>query len=275
MNSIQYSNGDNILEPQANCEYAFENDVSLLKHVIEHVIALHDRERWDNLEIIPRNDFHRVLKDDSIQQAVNKCVTPAPIVKNHSTEKYNAASRFQKKQYRNSAASLLTNDEECEEKRVIEVKLNAYDNKKEIDILKNNAQFIELSNSYQRTLVSLLCQTGYNVYPHYHILKSKHSDKGERFKQIIKLLDSDSGVIVVAIAPYLIDSEFGIKFKYGDKYVIVSGYRFWRSKTKEERERKFHRMQKELNAMELNHDREFQKVRDVQMHLPEKDPSFI
>lgn len=261
MNDAYFSNGDKILELQANdVEYGFENDIALFKHTFEHIIALHTRERWEDLDIFPRDLFHRILKNELIQQVNNNCTMPVPIVKLNKSKKHQNRQNGESGEY----------EEYCEETKTIECRLDSQRNIKEIELLQSIPQFVELAHCYQQALVNLLKEASYNVYPHYHILKSKKTDGGDKFKQVLKVLDSKNGILVVAYAPYTIDSITGEKrFDHWEKYVIASGYRFWRSDTQEERELKFKLLQKKLRSMELKHDREFQKICDIKRHVPE------
>ncbi|MBQ2621481.1 MAG: hypothetical protein IJF84_09115 [Thermoguttaceae bacterium] len=262
MHTSNYPSGQKILEPQANdIEFEFENEASLFSHVLEHVFASHNRERWDDLDIIPRNDLHKILKMDSIRDIINKCSTP--VVRSQSPNK-------NRNQHNKHSESNQDAQEEYEELKTIEIVINNYRHPKEYNMLQNIPQFMDLAERYQKTLSNFLRECSYNIHPHYHILKYKKKDDGEKFMQVIKMLDAQTGILIVANAPYMFSPNSRIIFKNRNQYVIVSGYRFWRSKTQEERTKKFNRSQKELYALELNHDREYQKILDIQKHLPEE-----
>ena len=264
MNEACFSNGEMILEPQANeSEYAFENDGFLFCHVLEHIIAMHNRERWDDLDVIPRNDLHKILKLDQIQEIIVKCITPV----SRSRSGYRGDKHNKRTPYTQEAL------EEFEEVKTIDISFTKKTRPKEFETLQSIPQFMELTQRYQKTLSMLLSQCSYNIYPHHHFLKYKKKDDGEKLKQVLKMLDVQTGILIVAGAPYYIipDTDYRA-FKFEKKYVIASGYRFWRSKSQEEREYKFNRTQKELIAIEHNHDRDYQRILDVQKHLPEEEP---
>lgn len=264
MISTHFSNGDIILESQANdVEFEFENEGCLFSHVLEHIIALHNRERWDDLDIIPRNDLHKILKNELIQQIINVCVLPSSVSRNLPVNRV--------KKHRKPYEVNLDALEEFDEARSIDIAFSERSRPKEFIILQSIPQFTDLAMRYQKTLSNFLRECCYNIYPHFHVLKYKKRDDGEKFVQVIKALDAQTGILIVANAPYMYNPNSQIIYKNRNQYVIVSGYRFWRSKTPEERMKKFNRSQKELYALELYHDREYQKVLDIQKHFPEEE----
>ena len=256
--SAHFSNGQEILEPQDSRNYHafpyifygntitqpivfdFGSKRSRIAHAFKHVIAGHYVERWDNLNSIPRNNLHRIRNMDSVRQIIN----------NHSTPIVNASSYISIK---------ITNEE--------------------YKILQKIQPLSDLADCYKQILSNILGKCINHIErncrdfnPHCHFLKSQKSGSSKRFAQVIKFLDAQSGILIIAIVRYTYNPNSGIVFEKKNKFfVIKTGYRFYRSSTPEERTMLFDSSEKELCAMESeqNYDPAYPVILDIQKHFPE------
>lgn len=271
MNSTHFISGERILEPPAKeDEFVFENNSFLFSHLLTHVIALHYRERWDDLNIVPRNDLHKILKTDSIRQIVtNNTVVPSSrsISKANKWERYKKSSPF-----KDDEPDVFDESEDAEESSEFKVSITEWQNPEEFKTLQDNPLFMELAAQYQKKLANLLSKCNSGFYQHYHVLKSTDNYHHAKFLQVVKMVDIQAGIVIIASIHFRVNSNSETdNFNNGDNYVIASGYRFWRSKTPEEREYKFNRSEKDLITLEGKHDREYPCIHDIQIHYPEEE----